>query len=160
MGIDFDGHLDTRQLAIAEAFRRMVEEHLYFAMVYMRWIDNTPAVKDMFFGDAPAPVRLLAFPMIVRKIKRDLQGHGMGRHDRETIYRFGCADLKAVSDAMEGPFFFGGKPSSLDATLYGSLENLATVPLDNPLRDAVHADGKLMAFLGAFRDGVFDGRTA
>ncbi len=157
--VDFDSHLDMRQRAVAEAFRRMVEEHLYFVAVYMRWIDNTQTVRDLFLAEAPVMVRLFVLPMIVRKIRRDLVGQGIGRHDRDEIYRFGCNDIKAVSDAMDGPYFFGERPSSLDATLYGILENLVTVEIDNPLRDAVLADERLMTFLEAFRANVFDGRA-
>ena len=44
-GIDFDAHLTDRQIAIAEAFRRMVEEHLYFAVVHSRWIMNSAQTR-------------------------------------------------------------------------------------------------------------------
>ncbi|MDK7075517.1 Tom37 metaxin N-terminal-like domain-containing protein, partial [Lactobacillus gasseri] len=36
-GIDLDKHLTTEQKAIAEAFRRMTEEHLYWTGVYNRF---------------------------------------------------------------------------------------------------------------------------
>ena len=32
-----DAHLDARQRAVGQAFKSMLEEHLYFCLLYMRW---------------------------------------------------------------------------------------------------------------------------
>ena len=38
-GVDLDAGLDARQRAQAWAIERLLEGHLYFAMVWFRWID-------------------------------------------------------------------------------------------------------------------------
>lgn len=157
--VDFDGHLTDWQRAIAMAFRRTVEEHLYFALVHSRWIMASDTTRDLFFGKAPWPVRTLVFPMLVRRIARDLKGQGLGRHSPDEIARFGVTDLAAIEMAMEGPFFFGKRPCSLDASLYGSLENIVTVPVNSPLRTFCQGSDKIGAFLQAFRAQVLDGRV-
>ena len=157
-GISFDGHLTDWQKAIAEAFRRMVEEHLYFAVVHSRWIMNSAQTRDLFFKDAPWPVRHLVFPMLVRRIRRDLKGQGLGRHSPDEIAAFGVNDIKAIETAMEGPFFFGKKSASLDATLYGSLENIASSPVKNAMQEYCLGSEKIGAFLNAMREQVLDGR--
>lgn len=158
-GIDFDGHLTDRQNAIAMAFRRMVEEHLYFAVVHSRWIMARETTCDLFFGKAPWPVRRLVFPMLVRRIARDLKGQGLGRHPADEIARFGVSDLQAIEAAMEGPFFFGDRTCSLDASLYGSLENIVSVPVESDMRSFCLSSSKIGTFLDAFRAQVLDGRV-
>ncbi|MCB1426738.1 MAG: glutathione S-transferase family protein [Zhengella sp.] len=157
-GVDFDGRLSGRQRAIAMAFRRMLEEHLYFALVHSRWIMARETTCDLFFGKAPWPVRRFVFPMLVRRIARDLKGQGLGRHPADEIARFGVSDLQAIETAMDGPFFFGDQPCSLDASLYGALENIVSVPVASPLQTFCQGSGKVAAFLDAFRAQVLDGR--
>jgi glutathione S-transferase len=47
--IDFDRGLSPEQRAIAWAFEKMLEEHLYWAVVHARWMD------DANFAKGPAP---------------------------------------------------------------------------------------------------------
>ncbi len=57
--IDFDEGLTDRDRAISRAVIRMVEEHVYFAIVADRWgeDDNWPFVRDAFFSTIPGPIR-------------------------------------------------------------------------------------------------------
>lgn len=148
-GIDFDGPLSARQKAVAEAFRRMAEEHLYFAIVHARWIGNPAATREAFFGAVPSAIRPLVYAVVVRKVARALQGQGIGLHTAEQILEFGRRDLDAIAEAVEGPFFFGARPTSLDASLYGVVAGTASVPIDTPLRDHIRSEPRLMAYVEA-----------
>ena len=59
---------------------------------------------------------------------------------------------------MEGPFFFGDRACSLDASLYGSLENIVSVPVESDMRSFCLSSSKIGTFLDAFRAQVLDGR--
>ena len=60
--IDFDRGLSPEQRAIAWAFDKMLEEHLYWAVVHARWMDDANFAKGpaTFFRAIPAPVRPLS----------------------------------------------------------------------------------------------------
>ena len=44
-GIDFDAGLSPAERAAAWAFEKMCEDHLYWAMVYERWTDDTNSTR-------------------------------------------------------------------------------------------------------------------
>ena len=58
-GFDFDSGLDVRARAQAWAFERMIEHHLYFALVGARWVDPVNFAKGPahFFDGVPADKR-------------------------------------------------------------------------------------------------------
>ncbi|HEY8039453.1 MAG TPA: Tom37 metaxin N-terminal-like domain-containing protein, partial [Polyangiaceae bacterium] len=39
-GAPLDGRLGPRERAIAQAYRSMIEEHLYFVILYQRWVEQ------------------------------------------------------------------------------------------------------------------------
>ena len=59
-GVDLDAGLDARQRAEAWAIERMVEDHLYWAMVWFRWIDADDSARNTLtyvrFAEDGAPV--------------------------------------------------------------------------------------------------------
>ncbi|MBA2350336.1 MAG: glutathione S-transferase C-terminal domain-containing protein [Burkholderiales bacterium] len=68
-------------------------------------------------------------------MKRELHGHGMGRHTSDEIYAIGKADIGALADLLgDRPFVMGAEPTSVDAVAYAFLANLIWVPLDTPLK--------------------------
>ena len=91
--IDFDRGLSAEQRAIAWAFEKMLEEHLYWAFVHARWMIDANFEKGPrnFFNKIPAPIRPFLIPVIRRKVRRALYGQGFGRHPlgsfNETVFR-------------------------------------------------------------------------
>jgi glutathione S-transferase len=132
------GALRNPPLGADHALRRMLEEHTYFALLWLRWIDDAawPHTRDAFFGALPAPLRALLPALVRRKMRRDLLGQGVGRHARDEIGRRACADLAALGAALgKGDFFGGDDPATLDATTYAFLANLLWAPVDSPVRE-------------------------
>ena len=150
-GIDPDEALTAGQLAVAQAFRRLMEEHLYWVMVYSRWIDKADAARESFFGPVPPLMRGFVFAMVARQIRSALDGQGMGRHTRDQIYAFGIADLQAIADSLgDKDFFFGNDPALTDTTLYGFLANILVPPFETPLKTAAQGHENLTAYLRRF----------
>ncbi len=119
------------------ATRRMLEEHTYFCALWLRWIDDSGwrATGPAFFGHLPWPLRSVVPPLVRRKMRRDLQGQGMGRHRRDEICARAVMDLQALVDILGfQPYFGGGEPATIDATTYAFLANLLWAPIDNPVR--------------------------
>ncbi|MEG4496752.1 glutathione S-transferase C-terminal domain-containing protein [Microcoleus sp. F10-C6] len=53
-----------------------------------------------------------------------MHSHGIGRHTQEEISQIIFADFQALSDFLaEKPFFMGDKPTTLDATACGYIDN-------------------------------------
>jgi glutathione S-transferase len=55
-GIDFDPTLSAAQKAQAWAVERMLEDHLYFAILHLRWMNDANFAKGpaQFFAGAPS----------------------------------------------------------------------------------------------------------
>lgn len=137
--------------------RRMVEEHAYFALLWLRWIDDAgwALTSSTFFGKMPAPLRAFVPALVRRKIGRDLAGQGMGRHRKEEICARAAADLAALAAALGRQAHFGGDtPSALDASVYAFLANVLWVPLESPLKAAAQALPKLVDYAERMRERV------
>lgn len=120
----FDAWLSPTEQCHAHAFTRMLEEHTYWALVYSRWIDpaNWPKTRAALFGSLPQPLRWLLPPLIQRKVRGQLHGHGLGRHPPSEIYRRAAADLRAVLlELGDRAYFQGANPCSADATVFAFL---------------------------------------
>lgn len=136
-GDSLDAGLSPAERAVSLAFHRLLEENLYWTMVYARWMEESgwQLSREAFFGKLPAPLKWIVPPLARRGLKKELWGHGMGRHSRDEIYAIGCADLTALADFLgDKAFFMGAQPTSLDAAAYGFLANLLWAPVDSPLK--------------------------
>lgn len=131
------------------ALRRMVEEHLYFAMLWHRWIDDAgwAVAGPAFFSHLPAPLRAVVPALVRRKMRRDLVGQGIGRHGATEIAGRACADLDAAQRMLgDKPFFDGDEPGPVDATLYAFLANILYVAIDNPMQRHLRPMSPLVAY--------------
>jgi len=148
-GIDLDARLSSTERGQSHALQRMVEERLYFAALYSRWMEdaNWAVIKGLFFGMMPWPLRLLVPRLARRSVRNTLHAQGMGRHKREEIYALGAADLRAMSEMLgDKPFFFGAEPSMADASAYAMLITIIGPSLDSPLKDAALTHPNLVRY--------------
>jgi glutathione S-transferase len=137
-------HETGRQLLL----RRTIEEHLYFAALQFRWIEDSGASHTREFLEAvPSFLRGAVFALVRRKMRRDLVGQGLGRHDSETICAKACDDLDAVSEALGAePYFGGSEPAAIDACAYAFLANLIWAPHDSAIKTHALASAPLVAY--------------
>ena len=143
-----DAGLDEAAKTQAHLLRRTLEESLYFAMLYNRWVidANWPRVRDGFFGMIPAPIRPLVTALIRRKIVRDLEGQGTGRLAPDEVHARGVADIRAVAAALgTRDFLVADRPTTIDVTLHAFLDNLLNGGFPGPLRDAARGEAGLTA---------------
>jgi len=147
-GVDLDASLNDEERAVSHAFQRMMEERLYWACVYNRWIDtNWDKTKKAAFGSLPPIIRDIVPAMVQKKIRRDLQGHGIGRHKQETLYEFACSDIDALAKFLgDKPYFMGENMTTVDAVLYGFLCGIIRSGLDSPMNDRAQQHQNLLEF--------------
>jgi glutathione S-transferase len=148
--VDLDAGLDSRQRAQAWAIERLLEDHLYFAMVWFRWIDPDNFAKGPahFADSAPEADRAqLRHDMQARKAS-DLHAQGIGRHAPERIAELGERSIDALAQLLgDKPYLMGESPSGVDATAFGILASVLAPLFDTPLRRAVEVRPNLVAYV-------------
>lgn len=149
--VDFDKSLTTEQRAIAWAFEKMAEDHLYWCTVYTRWMDdaNFDRGPRVFFKAAPAPIRPLVTAMVRRQVRKSLHGQGTGRHSATEIFELGSRSLQAISDYLGGkPFVMGAEPSGVDATIFAFVMSAMCPLFISPLQQAAASHDNLRSYIG------------
>lgn len=149
--IDFDRGLSAEQRAVAWAFERMLEEHLYWAVVHARWMDDVNFDKGprTFFRKIPAPIRPFLVPMIRRQIRRALYAQGMGRHAPEEIVALGTRSIDATAELLgPRPCMMGSEPTGLDATAFAFVAGALCPLFETPLRRAAERHDNLRHYVG------------
>ena len=153
-GDRLDAGLQPEQRAMGHLLRRTCEESLYFVLVQSRWMDKAgwEAIRPAFFGSLPAAVRDAVAAIARRGVKRALHGQGYGRHSPEEVLALGAADLAAIATvvARQG-FAVSDRPTSFDATLYGLLANILSVPVETALKAEARRHNSLSAYVGRMR---------
>jgi glutathione S-transferase len=150
-GFDFDSGLSADEKAVGHAMARMIEDRLYWAIVYLRWLDDESfgVIKQSFFASMPPLVRNIIPIVARRQVRGYLHGQGLGRHSREQVVEFARQDIDALATFLaDKPFMMGETASGLDATAYAHLANIAVPKHDmNPLRAIVHGHANLMGYV-------------
>lgn len=153
-GVDPDAHLTEKQRGSSVAIQRLVEENLYWAMVYDRWCrdENWPILKGTVLSGIPAPLRMIIAPVTRRRVKKQLAGHGMGLHSENEIEAIGRRDIDALAAMLgDAPFFFGDTPSMADAAVYSLLINIRDVEFSSPMKAMIAKHANLNAMLDRFK---------
>ena len=157
-GCDPNATLSAAERGVARALRRLIEENLYWTMVYDRWVvdENWQMFRDVVLGGVPAALRAAVAAFARRGVRRQLTGHGIGLHTRDEIHAIGCGDVAAIADVLaDKPFLMGDTPTEIDAVAYGLLPNVMHVPIESPVKDAALARSNLVAYLERMRDRYF-----
>lgn len=148
-GVDFDPGLDTAQKAVALAFQRLCENHLYFALLHLRWTDDDAFRRGpaQYFAAMPAPLRLIVPALVRRQVRRDLKGHGLGRHSDSDIAAMAGADLAALSTQLgSNRYFLGDQVTGIDAVVFPFVAGALCPLFPSPVRDAALAHDNLVAY--------------
>lgn len=157
-GCDPNAGLSAEERAVSLSMRRLIEENLYWAMVYDRWMvdENWRTFRDVVLGGVPVPLRPLVARFAKRGVQSQLRGHGIGLHSRQEIHAIGLRDIGAIADFLGGkPFLLGERPTEIDATAYGLLPNIMNVPIASPIKDEALKRANLAAYVDRLRNRYF-----
>jgi glutathione S-transferase len=150
-GIDLDRDLKREERAIAWAFEKLAEDHLYWAIVEARWCndDNFAKGPQIFFSKVPALLRPVIIAMVRRSLRKALHGHGMGRHSQAEIGALAARSIDAFADFLGAkPFFFGREPTGLDATAFAFIAGALCPTFNASVRTAAERHDNLRAYVG------------
>jgi glutathione S-transferase len=137
-GDNIDNWLTPEDQALSLAMRRLIEEHLYWAILYSRWIypAGFKTMTNLIFTNIQAPISKFIYPRVLKRyFSKQLWAQGLGRHSENEVFQIGMSDIDALSNLLgRQSYFLGDKPSSLDATAYAFLANIIGVPIESPLK--------------------------
>jgi glutathione S-transferase len=162
-GDPLSASLGAEERATSLALRRLIEEHLNWAIAYGRFLDSEvwPRTKEQFLAGFPAPFRPLVGRLVRKTVAKSLHLQGLGRHSPDEIYRLACDDLTALSEFLaDKPYFFGQQPTELDATAYGFLAQILWAPGSRRTREHMERTRNLPAFCERMKQAYYGGNQA
>ena len=157
-GDKLDGDISPADRAVAHVLRRMIEESLYWVMLYSRWMEDAIwlEVRKQFFDTLPPGLKQIVSGHVRGGVRKALYLQGTGRHNRDDIYALGKADLSALSTWLGRKLYFmGDTASSLDATAYAFLANILVPPFDSPLKTHAISLGNLSPYCERMREQYY-----
>jgi glutathione S-transferase len=147
--IDLDAGLNPEQKSVAWATERMVEDHLYWAIVHLRWVvkENFDKGPTQFFEAIPEPARGEVREQARQRIIANLDAHGLGRHSLDEIADQAGRSLSALAGILgDKPYLMGDAPSGSDASVFGAVAAVLAPLFDSPIRAAAEAHSNLVAY--------------
>jgi len=166
-GVDPDGQLTKDERNNSHALISMIENHLNWVYVYWRSKNPDAMIKgfklnlQQQLGSKIPNVLLSVFFKFSysRKGAKKVKAHGLGVHSPEEVFEFGKGDLMVLEESLgDKDFFFGEKPSNLDAVAFAHLSQIAYVDKSVPydLRDWMEEHcPKLMGHLSRMKERCF-----
>lgn len=132
--ITLDAQLTEEQKAQVVLYSHALDESLYWALVYSRWIkeDTWPVTNETFFGKMPAPLKWFLPNIIQKDVAKTLKRQGFGRHSETELLTKADQHFSALSLLLgKKDYFFGEKPCSFDAIAYAALCEFISVDYFN-----------------------------
>jgi glutathione S-transferase len=132
--LTIDSDLNAAQKAQAYLITKSLDENLYWYLVYSRWAmdEHWPMIKKAFFGAIPAPMAWFIPNIIRNKVKKNLNGQGVGRHSSDEVLAMTDKTFAALSEMLgDQDYFYGDKYTSLDATVYAHLCEFISVQYED-----------------------------
>ncbi len=148
-GVDLDAGLSPREKAVAWSVEKMLEEHLYWAIVLARWADDANFAKGpaLFFEAVPAPARESVRAAGRKGVLANAEAQGLARHSGEELDTMSARSLSALAELLgQGPYLMGDKPCGADATAFAFVAAASTPYFEATVRRQVEGHPNLVAY--------------
>lgn len=156
--VDLDAGLTPEQRAAAWSIEKMAEEHLYFALIDLRWRSdrNFEAGPAHFFDGLPLLVRPLVRRIGRARMTKTLYLQGTSRLSRADVEQNAGADIDAIATLLgEKPYLMGRDATAVDGFIYGVLANLLVPIFETELRRRIEMHTNLTAYLERLSNRFF-----
>jgi glutathione S-transferase len=159
-GGKLDAHLSPAQRAVALAFKSMLEEHLYFGVLFMRWGADDgwavfqPVLREMIGKmGVPSLFRGMITKTIRKQVVARARAQGMGRQPRAELVASCARMIDALAEQLgDKPYFCGEAPSTYDATVYAFAAGVLCPAFDNEVHKHAAAKPNLVAYEKRLRE--------
>lgn len=161
--VNLDAHLVSHtDKALLIAFTALVDAKLATATAYYTWIDKprfTAHTRKAYGQAFPAPLSyIIPWLWRSRALKR-FAGESSDQSQSESRIRAGARDAYAALSSLlsdnGGTYFFGVKPTSLDAAAFAHLSYHALSPVGDALRLELKSFPNLVKYVEAMRTVTF-----
>jgi glutathione S-transferase len=149
-GFDFDAPLSLQDRARAWAMERMIEHHLYWALIGARWVDpeNFARGPAHFFDAAPEHLREKLCEDAQFRVAENYLLSGLGRHAPDEDVDLAVRSLFALSVQLgDKPYLMGASPCGTDACAFGVLAGILTPFFSSQLRQRTERFENLTAYV-------------
>jgi glutathione S-transferase len=150
-GIDFDRGLTERDRGIAWAVEKMLEDHVYWVLVYWRWMDdgNFERGPANIFKRVPALIRPFVKKKVRGRVRRSLYAHGISRHNEAEMTAMSNRAFDALSQLLgDNRYLMGSEACGADATAFAFVAGALAPVFESP----AHAKARSLPNLVAYRD--------
>ena len=133
----FDG-LTNDQRVLGLALKRLTEDHLYWLMVWARWISDASrlALVESFLVKYPKSIIKLASPFAKRHVSALCKTQGIGLMSDDEREREAMIDLNALSAQLKKmPFLLGSDMTVYDFSVAAVLSSILFFRPNNWLTD-------------------------
>ncbi len=153
--LSIDAALTAAQRDTNLLVTRMLDD-LYWVMSYSRWKDERywPAFRDALLTQHPS----LTEAGLLKAREFNFQRYhyqGIGRYAPDAAMARGLADLQVLAHLIPADgYVHGGKPTGIDAGIYGFIANIYFFDIETPLKQFVVAHGNIARHCRAIHDAV------
>ncbi|XP_065168684.1 metaxin-2-like isoform X2 [Atheta coriaria] len=134
-GISLTSDLDPENKADMRAYMTLVNNVLGNAELYLCWCDNetyTDVTKPRYGSVYPWPLNFIQTWAKRQEETKRLRVIGWYQKSLEEVYNDVETCCQALTDRLDNnPYFFGTKPTELEALIFGHLYTILTTPLPN-----------------------------
>jgi glutathione S-transferase len=133
--LSIDRSLNSRERAEARLLTVLIEESIFRIVAYQRSLDlSWMATEKGVIGHFSGIKKFVFQKFIIKKLQKSYKNmvhiQGIGRKTPQEVEEQAKQDLSILSFYLgDKPYFFGDKPTSVDATAFGQLVTLTDTPL-------------------------------
>jgi glutathione S-transferase len=150
-----DARLDRKTVAAMTAFKSMLEEHLYFGLLFLRWAtDEGWAVFEVGLRETlgtmgiPALMRGVIATSARKYTVNRTRTQGLGRQPRAEVVATCARLVDAFAEELgDKPYFAGTEPSTYDATAYAFVGGILCPAFDNEVRRHAASKANVVAYV-------------
>ena len=135
---DLFDHVTNDKRVLGLALKRLTEDHLYWLMVWARWISDASrlALVESFLDKYPKPIIKLASPFAKRRISALCKTQGIGLMSDDEREREAMIDFNALSAQLKKmPFLLGSDMTVYDFSVAAVLSSILFFRPNNWLTD-------------------------
>jgi len=151
-GVTLTEHLTLTERADLRAYMSLVHNVLEKALLYFTWLDDSVyhgMTKVRVGSPFNFPLKFLVPWVTRRKVTEQLKVLKWAERTVDEVYKEVETCLLALSERLgEAEFFFGTKPTELDALAFGYLFTMITTPInaENQFGNLVKQQSNLVRF--------------
>lgn len=160
---DLDVGLSAHDRALATAVKSMMEEHFYFVILVLRWVDDRGwEVLRPAFGETikKSGVPGFALPLVMNMIRKQViqtaHRQGMARHSIADVEEIGVGLIDALAELAEDrPYFLGNEPRCVDASVFPFIWSVLSTPIAGRVQSHLKTKANLVAYCERIRGQYF-----